>query len=185
MKINRDIRAEKVRVITDDGKLLGILSVPEALAKAKEAGLDLVEIAPKANPPVCKIIDYGKYRYHQAKKEKESKKAQHQVKVKEVKFKPNIDVHDFETKAKRVREFLEKGNKVRITCMFRGREMLHTELGAKVINRICEMVADIAAIEMHPKLVGRTMSTVLAPLSKTARAKLKKKQEDSSEKTGV
>lgn len=169
----------------EDGKLFGIVSVPEALAKAQELGLDLVEIAPKANPPVCKIIDYGKFRYHQTKKEKESKKAQHQVKVKEVKFKPNIDVHDFDTKAKKVRDFLSKGFKVRITCMFRGREMLHIDLGEKVVRRVCDMMQDIASVEMYPKLVGRTMSTVLAPLSKTARAKLKKQEENSSEKTEV
>lgn len=185
MRVNKEIRAEKVRLIAEDGMLLGIVSVPEALTKAREAGLDLVEIAPNAKPPVCKIIDYGKFRYHQAKKEKESKKAQHQVKVKEVKFKPNIDVHDFETKAKKVRDFLLKGNKVRITCMFRGREMLHTELGQKIINRVCEMCEDIATVEADPKLLGRTLSTVLAPMSKAARSKLKKKEENPSEKSGV
>lgn len=171
MRINREIRADKLRVITESGEQLGILSLREALMKAEEMGLDLVEIAPTAKPPVAKIIDYGKFRYHQAKKEKEGKKAQVQIKVKEVKLKPNIDTHDFETKVKHAREFLQKGNKVRLTVMFRGREMLHLSLGEKVVHDFCEALADISTLESPPKLMGRSMSTVLAPGGKRPKQK--------------
>lgn len=134
--------------------------------KAEEMGLDLVEIAPTANPPVAKIIDYGKLRYHQAKKEKESKKAQVVIKVKEIKLKPNIDTHDFQTKVKHAREFVLKGNKVRVSIMFRGREMLHLDLGQKVVKQFCDELSDIAIVETPPKLLGRTMTTVLSPSGK-------------------
>lgn len=166
MRINREIRADKLRVITEDGEQVGILTLREALARAEEMGLDLVEIAPTAKPPVAKIIDYGKFRYALAKKEKDSKKAQVQIKVKEVKLKPNIDTHDFQTKVKHARDFLLKGNKVRITCMFRGREMLHLDLGEKVVRGFCEELADISILEAPPKLMGRSMSTTLAPSGK-------------------
>lgn len=166
MRTNREIRADKLRVITESGEQLGILTLREALMKAEEMGLDLVEIAPSAKPPVAKIIDYGKLRYHQAKKEKESKKAQVQIKVKEIKLKPNIDKHDFHTKVKHAREFLLKSNKVRISIMFRGREMLHIDLGQKVVKQFCEELSDISTVEATPKLMGRTMTTVLAPSGK-------------------
>ena len=163
MRINREIRADRLRVVTESGEQLGILTLRDALAKAEEMGLDLVEIAPTAKPPVAKIIDYGKFRYHQAKKEKEGKKAQVQIKVKEIKLKPNIDTHDFETKVKHAREFLHKGNKVRVTIVFRGREMLHIDLGQKVVDQFCHLLADVSTVETPPKLLGRSMSTVLAP----------------------
>lgn len=166
MRINREIRADRLRVITEAGEQLGILTLREALARAEEMGLDLVEIAPTAKPPVAKIIDYGKLRYHQAKKEKESKKAQVQIKVKEIKLKPNIDTHDFQTKLKHAREFLLKGNKVHISIMFRGREMLHLDLGQKVVQQFCEDLSDVSILEASPKLMGRTMTTVLAPSGK-------------------
>ncbi|NGX34996.1 MAG: Translation initiation factor IF-3 [Candidatus Anoxychlamydiales bacterium] len=166
MRINRQIRAHQVRVISKDGKQVGVLSITDALKLADEDELDLVEIAPNATPPVCKVIDYGKYKYQQIKKEKESRKAQHQVKIKEIKFKPNIDTHDFLTKEKHAREFIEKGNKVRITCSFRGREMLHVERGEKVIKRLVDDLKDIAIVEAPIKLMGRNMSAVLAPVSK-------------------
>lgn len=166
MRINRQIRAEKVRLISEEGKQVGVKYLTEALRMAEEVDLDLVEIAPNAKPPVCKIVDYGKFKYQQLKKEKENRKAQHQVKVKEIKFKPNIDTHDFLTKEKHAREFIEKGYKVRISCVFRGREMLHTELGKKVIQRLIDDLKDIAVIEAPLKLMGRSMSTVLAPMSK-------------------
>lgn len=166
MRINREIRADRLRVITEDGEQLGVLTLRDALVRAEEAGLDLVEIAPTATPPVAKIIDYGKFRYLQQKKEKDSKKAQVQIKVKEIKVKPNIDTHDFQTKVKHAREFLLKGNKVRITCVFRGREMLHLELGEKIVNQFCQEVSDIAALEARPKLLGRAMSTTIAPTGK-------------------
>jgi translation initiation factor IF-3 len=166
LKINNEIRASQVRVIGKDGVQLGIMNLAEALALADKEGLDLIEIASNAKPPVCKIIDYGKYRYHQTKKEKESRKTQHYVKVKEIKFKPNIDIHDFQTKVKRGREFIEKGCKVRVTCMFRGREMLHMDLGEKVIVKFCEALQDIAHPEVEMKKMGRTMTVVLAPVGK-------------------
>ena len=166
MRINREIRADKVRVITENGEQLGIMYLREALMKAEDMGLDLVEIAPTAKPPVVKIIDYGKFRYHQQKKEKEGKKAQVQIKVKEVKLKPNIDIHDFQTKLKHAREFILKGNKVRISIVFRGREMLHIDLGQRVVGDFCRELADISVVEAPAKLMGRTMTTVLAPSGK-------------------
>lgn len=143
-------------------------------------GMDLVEIAPNAKPPVAKIIDYGKLRYHQAKKEKESKKAQVVIKVKEIKLKPNIDVHDFQTKLKHAREFILKGNKVRLTIMFRGREMLHLDLGQEVVKNFCDELADIAIVEATPKLMGRTMTTVLSPSGKKPKSIEKKMGESTS-----
>jgi len=163
LRINKQIRAPKVRVIGPDGSQVGILPIKDALVKAQEASLDLVEIAPNAQPPVCKIVDYGKYRYDQTKREKESKKSQHQVKVKEVKLKPNIDEHDFLTKLKQARQFVEKGNKVKVTCMFRGREMAHPELGQKVVEKFCKGLEDIALAESPPKLLGRNLIGILAP----------------------
>ena len=163
MKVNREIRAPKVRVINQNGEQVGVIALYEALAMAEEAGLDLVEIVPGSNPPVCKIIDFGKFRYDQTKREKESKKAQHQIKVKEVKIKPNIDEHDLQTKMKHAREFVSKGNKVKITCMFRGREMMHPEFGEKLVQRMCEDLEDVATPESPLKLFGRALTTVLTP----------------------
>lgn len=142
------------------------MTLAEALTKAEQAGLDLVEIAPSAEPPVCKIIDFGKYRYQLTKKEKEQKKSQHQVKVKEIKIKPNTDEHDLMTKMKHSREFIAKGNKVRITCVFRGREMLHPEFGMRIIDRMCEDLSDVATPESPAKMLGRNLSVVLAPGAK-------------------
>lgn len=170
MRINREIRADKLRVISESGEQLGILSLREALIRAEEAGLDLVEIAPTAKPPVAKIIDYGKFRYHQQKKDKDGRRSQVQVKVKEVKLKPNIDTHDFETKLKHARDFLLKGNKVRLTIQFRGREMLHVDLGAKVVREFCEKLADVSMVEVHGKMMGRSMTSVLAPTGKKPKA---------------
>ncbi len=166
MRINKEIRAPKLRLIGKDGKQIGIVTNLDAQNQAHQAGLDLVEISPNAVPPVCKIIDYGKFRYQITKKERESKKAQHQAKLKEVKVKPNIDEHDLQVKIKRAREFIEKGNKVRVTCMFRGREMARVELGQAVANRIVEELRDIAQTESPPKQMGRNYSLVLAPIGK-------------------
>ncbi len=152
-----------MRVIDKDGEQLGILLTPEAISKAELSGLDLVEIAPNAEPPVCKIIDYGKYRYQVTKKEKESKKSQHQVKVKEIKIKPTTDEHDVHVKAKHAREFITKGNKVRVTCVFRGRELQHPQIGRKAVEKFCEDLSDIATPESEARLMGRNLSTVLAP----------------------
>jgi translation initiation factor IF-3 len=155
-----------VRVIDKDGSQLGVLTLGEALMKAEQAGLDLVEISATADPPVCKIIDYGKYRYQLTKKEKESKKSQHQVKVKEIKVKPNTDEHDIHTKLKHAREFIAKGNKVKLTCVFRGREIAHPEFGERVVQKMCEGLADIATPESPAKLLGRSLSVILAPGTK-------------------
>lgn len=176
MRINKQIRAAKVRVINSLGEQVGIVTVEEALKLATEEGLDLVEIAPQASPPVCKIIDYGKFRYQQTKKEKESKKAQHHAKLKEVKMKPNIDEHDFQVKLKKARDFILKGDKVKVTCVFRGREILHSEIGKNVVERFCEGLTDIANVEADAKLLGKSLSLVLAPLGK------KKQQEKVSAK---
>lgn len=166
MKVNREIRAPKVRVIGPTGEQIGVIPLYEALAMAEEAGLDLVEMAAGSNPPVCKIIDYGKFRYDQTKKEKESKKAQHQVKVKEIKIKPNIDDHDLDTKTKHARKFLSEGDKVKITCTFRGREIVRPERGRQHIEKICELLEDLGTVESPPKLLGKMLSVVLAPGAK-------------------
>ena len=163
MRINREIRAARVRVIDIDGSQLGVIPLSDALMKAEQAGLDLIEISGSADPPVCKIIDYGKYRYQLTKKDKENKKSQHQVKVKEVKVKPNTDEHDLQTKLKHAREFIEKGNKVRVTCTFRGREMMHPEFGERVVRKICEGLSDIATPEAPGRIMGRSLSVILAP----------------------
>ena len=157
-------------MITESGEQLGILTLREALIKAEEQGMDLVEIAPLAKPPVAKIIDYGKFRYHQTKREKDSKKAQVQIKVKEVKLKPNIDTHDFDTKVRHARDFLEKGNKVKVTCTFRGREMLHMELGQKIMRNFFDAVSDLSTVETMPKLMGRIITAVLVPSAKKVKA---------------
>ena len=166
MRINREIRAPRVRVIDKDGSQLGVLTISDALIRAEQSGLDLVEISATSEPPVCKIIDYGKYRYQITKKEKENKKAQHQVKVKELKIKPTTDEHDLQVKIRHAREFISKGDKVRITCVFRGREMMHPEFGEKAIKRICTDLEDIAAPESPAKMIGRNLSVVLAPGAK-------------------
>jgi len=181
LRINRQIRANKVRVISQDGQQVGVMFINEALKLAEEADLDLVEIAPNATPPVCKIIDYGKFRYQQIKKEKENKKAQHQIKIKEIKFKPNIDNHDFLTKEKHAKEFIEKGYKVRVTCTFRGREMLHIDLGEKVVKRLIDDLQDIAVVEAPIKLMGKNMSTVLAPLGKSVKESKKSAKNENKE----
>jgi translation initiation factor IF-3 len=169
LRVNREIRAKEVRVIAEDGKQIGILSLQEALKEAEKVGLDLVEISPNAKPPVCKIIDYGKFRYRQTKKEKESKKTQFQVKVKELKFRPNINVHDLKTKVSKIKSFLEKGYKVRLTCMFKGREMLHKDLGRKLLDGIVEELKDIAVVEVPGKLMGRFLTVVIAPIPKKSK----------------
>lgn len=163
MRVNQQIRVPKVRVIDKEGNQVGIISTKEALVRAEEAGLDLVEIVPDAKPPVCKIIDYGKYRYDQTKREKESKKARHVIKVKEIKMKPNIGTHDYETKVAHARKFLNEGNKVKVTCSFRGREMAHTEIGETLIAKVCEELSDISTTEAPLKRMGRFIHVVLAP----------------------
>lgn len=166
MKVNREIRVPKVRVISHTGEQVGIITVQEALRMAEEQGLDLVEIVPGSTPPVCKIMNFGKFRYDQSKREKESKKAQHQIKVKEVKLKPNIDIHDLETKTRQARDFLTEGNKVKITCTFRGREMMHPEKGEKIVSKMLADLEDISVAESPAKMMGRMLLVVLAPGAK-------------------
>lgn len=166
MKVNREIRAPKVRLIGHDAEQIGIVSIHEALQMAEEVGLDLVEIVPGSTPPVCKIMNFGKFRYDQSKREKENKKAQHQIKLKEIKLKPNIDPHDLDTKIRHARDFLEHGDKVKVSCMFRGREMMHPEIGEKVVQKVCQDLEDISVAESPPKLMGRLLLVVLAPGSK-------------------
>lgn len=175
MRVNRQIRAPKVRVIDEEGNQAGILTIQDALRRAEHAGLDLVEVAPTAVPPVCKIIDYGKFRYDQTKREKESKKTQHVIKVKEVKLKPNIDTHDLQTKMRKAREFLDDGNKVKVTCTFRGREMAHTDIGFGLVKEVIAELEDIGTVESPPKLFGRILQLVIAPGGK------KKTKQESSE----
>lgn len=167
LKVNRQIRALKVRVIDEEGVQVGVMTPREALERAEEVGLDLVEIAPNAEPPVCRIIDYGKFRYQQTKREKESKKSQHQIKVKEIKLKPTIDEHDFRVKIRKAKEFIEKGNKVRLSCIIRGREtQRHGEMSEKIVNRFCEELGDIGAPESFAKRLGRTLVLIIAPRAK-------------------
>lgn len=174
MKFNHQIRAKSVRLIATDGKQVGVVTIEQALNLAKEEGVDLVEVVPTAEPPVCKLVDYGKFRYDQTKRKKESKKVQHQVKVKEIKFKPNIDSHDLEFKLRNAKTFLEKGNKVRVVCSFRGREMLHKDIGEKVFADFIERLEEVGAAESSPKLLGRTLSCVVAPVASTGKRAEKK-----------
>ena len=159
--INGQIRDKEVRVISEDGEQLGIMSSKDAMKLAREAELDLVKIAPKAQPPVCKIIDYGKYKYELARKEKEAKKKQKTVEVKEVRLSPNIDTNDLNTKMNNAKQFITKGNKVKVTLRFRGREMAHMQQSKHILDDFAEMLADVAVIEKPAKQEGRSMSMVL------------------------
>lgn len=159
--INEQIRDREVRLIGEDGEQLGIMSAREAMKIAQEAELDLVKIAPAAKPPVCKIIDYGKFRYEQSRKEKEAKKKQKTVEIKEVRLSPNIDTNDLNTKVNNARKFISKGNKVKVTLRFRGREMAHVQQSRHILDDFAELLADIAVVEKAAKLEGRNMSMVL------------------------
>ena len=159
--INGQIRDKEVRLIGEDGSQLGIMSAREAQKKADEAELDLVKISPKAKPPVCKIIDYGKFRYEQSRKEKEAKKKQKTVEIKEVRLSPNIDTNDLNTKVNNARKFISKGNKVKVTLRFRGREMAHVQQSRHILDDFAELLTDIAVVEKPAKLEGRNMSMVL------------------------
>ena len=159
--INGQIRDKEVRVIGEDGEQLGIMSSREAMKLAQEAELDLVKIAPKAQPPVCKIIDYGKYRYELARKEKEAKKKQKTVEVKEVRLSPNIETNDLNTKVNNAKKFISKGNKVKVTLRFRGREMAHMQPSKHILDDFAKLLEDVAVVEKPAKLEGRSMSMVL------------------------
>jgi translation initiation factor IF-3 len=150
-------------VIADDGEQLGIMAVEEALAQAESQGLDLVEVAPNARPPVVRIMDYGKFKYEEARKARQARKKTHQIQIKEVKFRPGIEPHDFEFKVRHARRFLEEGNKVKATMMFRGRQMAHPEHGLEVLRSLAGVLEDIGKVEAQPSMEGRTMTMVIAP----------------------
>ncbi|MCF6285966.1 MAG: translation initiation factor IF-3 [Candidatus Hydrogenedentes bacterium] len=166
-RVNERIRVREVRVIGADGEQLGVMTPEDALVAAREDGLDLVEVAANSRPPVCRIMDYGKFKYEQKRRARESRKNQHTVTVKEIKYRPKIDKHDFAYKTNHVRQFLSEGNKVKITIMFRGREMAHPEFGRNILVKVVEETADLCSGEYAParsRLEGRNMSLVLQPI---------------------
>ncbi|MBO7081270.1 MAG: translation initiation factor IF-3 [Neisseriaceae bacterium] len=165
-RINSEITAKEVRLISQTGEQLGIVSLQEALNMADEAEVDLVEIAPTAKPPVCKIMDFGKYKYEQAKKRDEARKKQKQIQIKEIKFRPGTDDGDYNIKVRNIRRFLTDGDKVKVTLRFRGREMAHQHLGAQLLKRVEEELIEEAQVEQFPKMEGRQMVMMLAPKKK-------------------
>ena len=169
LRINEGIRVREVRLIDADGNQKGIVPTFEALQMGRDAGLDLVEVAPQAQPPVCKLLDYGKYKFELEKKIRESRKHQKQVRIKEIRMQPKIDEHDLEFKTRHIREFLDEGDKVKVTVRFRGRELAHTELGKDVLDRILQMLGDSFLLEKAAQMEGRTMSLLLNPKGTKAR----------------
>jgi len=159
--INEQIRDKEVRVIGEDGEQLGVMSIKEAMDLAEEAGVDLIKIAPTAKPPVCKIADYGKYKYEQMRREKEAKKKQKVIEIKEIRLSPNIDTNDLNTKANAARKFLTKGDKVKVSLRFRGREMAHMNSSKHILDDFAELLADVAVIDKAPKVEGRSMTMFL------------------------
>lgn len=162
-QLNEDIRDSEIRLIGSAGEQLGIMSAAQAQRIADEQGLDLVKISPQATPPVCKLMDYGKFRFEQGKREKEAKKNQHVVEIKEIRMSPGIDVGDFNTKLKNAQKFLADGNRVKVSVRFRGREMAHTDIGKDLLVRFAEQCAEVATLDKEPKLEGRSMSIFLSP----------------------
>ena len=162
MNINEEIKAVQVRLI-EEGKQLGIVTLKEALAIAAKAGLDLVEIAPNATPPVCRIMDYGKYRYQQSKKLQDARKSQTTIQVKEIRLRPKTEEHDLDVKIKHIKKFLQQNDKVKITMMFRGREIAYTDLGRKIMEAVRDSLTDVGVVEMQPKLEGRNMIMMVIP----------------------
>ena len=183
-RLNDQINVRECRLIIFDGEQLGIFPLAQAQRIADDEGLDLVEIAPNATPPVCRIMDYGKFKYDQAIKAKQARKNQSKIETKEMKFRPKIDVGDYTTKKKHVLRFLDAGNKVKITIMFRGREMAHPEQGLTILERLADDLKDVAVIESQPKMEGRNMHMLIAPLPAAAAAKKKKKNDDKKEEEG-
>jgi len=165
-RINERIRAPEIRLIGADGENAGVVTPERALVMAEEAGLDLVEISPNATPPVCKIMDYGKYKYETQKRESEARKKQKIIEIKEIKFRPNTDTHDYEVKMRSVFKFLEEGDKVKITLRFRGREMAHQNLGRELLERVAEDTKEVGKVENFPKMEGRQMIMLIGPLAK-------------------
>ncbi|MCC7045816.1 MAG: translation initiation factor IF-3 [Alphaproteobacteria bacterium] len=162
-RVNHEIRLPQVRLVGADGEMIGVVSIREALERAEQAGLDLVEVAPQAEPPVCKILDFGKYKYEAQKKKNEARKRQKVIDVKEIKFRPGIDDHDYDVKMRAMKKFLGEGDKVKITLRFRGRELAHQELGAKLLDRVRAAIDELAKVEQFPRMEGRQMTMVVAP----------------------
>lgn len=162
-RVNESIRVREVRLVSDTGEQLGIVPIKQALEISLEKNLDLVEVAPSAKPPVCRMMDYGKFRFEQNKREKEARKKQKIISVKEVKMRPNIDEHDFQVKARNARKFLASGDKVKLTIMFRGRQITHPELGERLSLKLAEQLSDISTVEKNPKVEGRNMVTIFVP----------------------
>jgi translation initiation factor IF-3 len=163
VRINEQIRVPEVRLIGPDGQQVGVMPIKEALAYAAEAHLDLVEVAPQANPPVCRVMDYGKFKYQQSKKQQEARRRQTTIQVKEIKVRPKIEEHDMGFKLRNSRRFLEEGDKVKISVIFRGREIAHTDRGFKLLAQIAEALADVGTVEQEPKLEGRNLSMIVSP----------------------
>ncbi|NFV81567.1 translation initiation factor IF-3 [Magnetospirillum aberrantis] len=162
-RVNREIDARSIRLVGADGEMIGVVTLREGLVMAEEAGLDLVEVSPNAEPPVCKILDYGKFKYEAQKKKNEAKKKQKVIEVKEIKLRPNIDDNDYGVKMRAMRKFLEEGDKVKVTLRFRGRELAHQDLGMKVLERVRDDLEGLGKIEQIPKMEGRQMVMVVAP----------------------
>lgn len=177
-RVNDKIRSPMVRVVGDDGNQLGVMAISDALRMAREMGQDLVEVAPNAKPPVCRVMDYGKYKYQQSKRDAMAKKRQHQTQVKEVKLRPKIERHDFETKMRNARKFLGERDKVKVTVMFRGREMSHPQLGYELLQAVIAELTDIGQVEQNPSAEGRTITMLLSPLPQGAKTSSKSAAED-------
>jgi translation initiation factor IF-3 len=163
-RVNERIRIREVRLVDENGQQVGVIPTMQALEMARERGLDLVEVAPNAIPPVCRLMDYGKYRYEQSRKERESRKNQTTVELKEVRIRPKIDGHDLETKGRQAAKFLDGGDKVKVSVLFRGREMAHPEIGRGLLDQLIELLRPHGSLEQMPKIEGRTMTIILAPL---------------------
>jgi len=162
-RVNHQINVPQVRLVAEDGSMVGVVTTREAISMATDAGLDLVEVSPNATPPVCKILDLGKFKYEEQKRKNEARKKQKVIEVKEIKLRPGIDIHDYEVKMRSVHRFLEEGDKVKITMRFRGREMAHQELGVKVLDKVKADLDAVAKVESHPRMEGRQMIMVISP----------------------
>ena len=180
VRVNERIRISPIRVVDESGEMLGIMSAEEGRALARERGLDLVEVSATSRPPVCRIMDYGRYKYEQSKKERKARSRQHQQQLKEVKFRPKIEKHDLEFKLRNARRFLLENHKVKITMNFRGREVTHADLGENILRQIAEQLQEVGVVEMAPRLEGRNMIMLMTPLSGAARRKAKEAQESAS-----
>ncbi|HEV2073368.1 MAG TPA: translation initiation factor IF-3 [Thermomicrobiales bacterium] len=177
-RVNERIRIREVRLIDDEGQQIGIIPTREALDMARERGLDLVEVAPNASPPVCRLMDYGKYKYEQSRKERDSRRSQHVIKVKEVRIEPKIGGHDLETKGRQAAKFLDAGDKVKLTVLFRGRSITHPELGKDLLERLAEQLKDHGVIEQSARMEGRTMTMHMAPSRQRAESSDREEQRE-------